>query len=115
MLRENSRKNIEEKIRNGELALEKGRIKRVLFQGHQILVGGSHHKILLRLVELVSSVIEVLEYIQNDYIEDSKKRQACGLIKYFHTFDCVFYMQFMLLILGLTENLSIAKKRSRHF
>ncbi|ESQ30895.1 hypothetical protein EUTSA_v10012171mg [Eutrema salsugineum] len=41
----------------------------------------------------------------------SKRCQAYGLLKYFHTFDCVFCMQIMLLILGLTGNLSMALQK----
>ncbi|RID65633.1 hypothetical protein BRARA_D00817 [Brassica rapa] len=40
-------------------------------------------------------------------IRDLQKREACGLLKYFHTFNCVFYLYLMLLILGLTANLSL--------
>ncbi|KAL0744546.1 hypothetical protein Bca4012_086059 [Brassica carinata] len=68
---------------------------------------GTHHKTLLRLEELFSTTIKVLEYIQDEGWEDIQKRQACGLLKYFHTFDCVFYLHFMLHILGLTANLSL--------
>ena len=71
----------------------------------------SHHKTLLRMVELFPSIIEVLEYIQDEGVDDSKRRQAFGLLKYFHTFDCVFYMQLMLVILRLTKNLSMALQR----
>ncbi|XP_019085575.1 PREDICTED: zinc finger MYM-type protein 1-like [Camelina sativa] len=83
MIRENYRRKVQEGISRGEI----------------------------NTVELFSTIIEVLEYIQNEGVEDSKKRQAYGLLKYFHTFDCVFYMQLMLLILGLTENLSMALQR----
>ncbi|KAL0773248.1 hypothetical protein Bca101_038399 [Brassica carinata] len=69
---------------------------------------GSHHKTLLRLEELFSTTIKVLEYVQEEGMDDLQKRQACGLLKYFHTFDCVFYLHLMLLILGLTANLSLA-------
>ncbi|ESQ38930.1 hypothetical protein EUTSA_v10001868mg [Eutrema salsugineum] len=55
-----------------------------------------------------SIVTKVLEFIQTEGIEDSKKRQAYGLAIYLHTYDCVFYMHLMLHILGLTENLSMA-------
>ncbi|KAL0669486.1 hypothetical protein Bca4012_032190 [Brassica carinata] len=51
---------------------------------------------------------ELLEYVQEEGMDDLQKRQACGLLKYFHTFDCVFYLHLMLLILGLTANLSLA-------
>jgi len=63
------------------------------------------------MVELFPSIIEVLEYIQDEGVDDSKRRQAFGLLKYFHTFDCVFYMQLMLVILRLTKNLSMALQR----
>uniref|UniRef100_A0A0D3DV90 HAT C-terminal dimerisation domain-containing protein n=1 Tax=Brassica oleracea var. oleracea TaxID=109376 RepID=A0A0D3DV90_BRAOL len=69
---------------------------------------GSHHKTLLRLEELFSTIIKVLEYIQDEGIEDVKKHQAYGLLRYFHTFDCVFYLHLMLLILGFTANLPLA-------
>uniref|UniRef100_A0A0D3CE59 TTF-type domain-containing protein n=1 Tax=Brassica oleracea var. oleracea TaxID=109376 RepID=A0A0D3CE59_BRAOL len=68
---------------------------------------GSHHKTLLRLEELFSTTIKVLEYIQDEGVEDVKKHQAYGLLKYFHIFDCVFYLHLMLLILGFTANLSL--------
>uniref|UniRef100_A0A0D3B8F7 HAT C-terminal dimerisation domain-containing protein n=1 Tax=Brassica oleracea var. oleracea TaxID=109376 RepID=A0A0D3B8F7_BRAOL len=50
---------------------------------------------------------ELLEYIQDEGIEDVKKHQAYGLLRYFHTFDCVIYLHLMLLILGFTANLSL--------
>ncbi|ESQ43668.1 hypothetical protein EUTSA_v10015352mg, partial [Eutrema salsugineum] len=40
-----------------------------------------------------------------------KRCQANGLFKYFHTFDFVFYLQLMLLLLGLKNNLSKALQR----
>ncbi|RIA04130.1 hypothetical protein BRARA_K01668 [Brassica rapa] len=69
---------------------------------------GSHYKTLLRLVGLFSTIIKVLEYIEVEGADDSKRRQAYGLLKYVQTFDCVFYMHLMLLILGICENLSMA-------
>jgi len=63
------------------------------------------------MVELFSCIIEVLAYIQDEGVDDSKRRQAFGLLKYFHTFDCVFYMQLLLVIWRLTENLSMALQR----
>uniref|UniRef100_A0A0D3ECA3 TTF-type domain-containing protein n=1 Tax=Brassica oleracea var. oleracea TaxID=109376 RepID=A0A0D3ECA3_BRAOL len=54
-----------------------------------------------------ASNMRVLEYIQDEGVEDVKKHQAYGLLKYFHIFDCVFYLHLMLLILGFTANLSL--------
>ena len=63
------------------------------------------------MVELFPSIIEVLEYIQDEGVDDSKRRQAFGLLKYFHIFDCVFYIQLTSVMLGLTKNLSMALQR----
>ena len=56
---------------------------------------------------MFSTTIKVLEYIQDESWEDLQKRQACGLLKYFYTFDCAFYLHLMLHILGLTVNVSL--------
>ncbi|EOA25185.1 hypothetical protein CARUB_v10018496mg [Capsella rubella] len=111
MIRETYRKKVQEGISSGEINTGTGLNQEISLQRPGNTRWGSHQRTLQRLVELFSSIIEVLEYIQNEGVEDSKKRQAYGLLKYFHTFDCVFYMQLMLLILGLTENLSMALQR----
>ncbi|ESQ29575.1 hypothetical protein EUTSA_v10024100mg, partial [Eutrema salsugineum] len=50
-------------------------------------------------------------YVKSDETNSIKRRQANGLLKYFYTFDFVFYLQLMLLLLGLTNNLSKALQR----
>ncbi|RID75656.1 hypothetical protein BRARA_B02690 [Brassica rapa] len=69
---------------------------------------GSHYKTLLCLIELFSPFINVLKHIQNEGLEDSKRRQAYGLLVYFQDFDFVFYLQMMVHLLGLTDSLSKA-------
>ncbi|ESQ46879.1 hypothetical protein EUTSA_v10028186mg [Eutrema salsugineum] len=102
------RKEIEKEINDGEISTGKGKNQDRSLPRPAATRWGSHHKTLFRLVELFSIVTKVLKFIQTEGIEDSKKRQAYGLANYLHTFDCVFYMHFMLHILGLTENLSMA-------
>ena len=46
--------------------------------------------------------------LEEEGADDSKSCQAYGLLKYVQTFDCVFYMHLMLLIMGICENLSMA-------
>ncbi|KAL0885922.1 hypothetical protein Bca101_009905 [Brassica carinata] len=72
---------------------------------------GSHYKTLLRLVDLFSSIIKVLEYVEKDGSDGIKRRQANGLLNYFHTFEFVFYLQLMLLLLGITNSLSKVLQR----
>ena len=68
----------------------------------------------MRLVDLFTSIIKMLEYVEIDGIDGIKRRQANDLLKYFHTFDFVFYLQLMLLFLGITNNLSKVLRRKDH-
>ncbi|EOA33834.1 hypothetical protein CARUB_v10021315mg, partial [Capsella rubella] len=111
MLREEYRKKIEEEISQGEIKTGKGLNQELSLQRPGNTRWGSHYTTLFRLVDLFSSIIKVLEYIEMEGTDSIKRRQANGLLKYFNTFDFVFYLQLMLLLLGLTNNLS-SRKRS---
>ena len=106
--REIQREELEKQISSGEVKTGTGQNQERSLPRPANTRWGSHHKTLLRLEELFSTTIKVLEYVQEEGMDDLQKRQACGLLKYFHTFDCVFYLHLMLLILGLTANLSLA-------
>ena len=56
----------------------------------------------------------MLEYVEREGSDGTKRCQANGLLRYFHTFDFVFYLQLMLLILGLTNDLSKALQDKDH-
>ncbi|KAL1225040.1 hypothetical protein V5N11_002819 [Cardamine amara subsp. amara] len=111
MMREIQRDEIEKGISNGEIKTGKGLNQEASLQRPGSTRWGSHYKTLLRLVELFSSVIKVLEYVQDEGLDNTHRSQANGLLKYIHTFDFVFYLHLMLVILGLTENLSMALQR----
>ncbi|EOA32334.1 hypothetical protein CARUB_v10015600mg, partial [Capsella rubella] len=111
MLREEYRKKIEEEISQGEIKTGKGLNQELSLQRPGNTRWGSHYTTLLRLVDLFSSIIKVLEYIEMEGTDSTKRRQANGLLKYFNTFDFVFYLQLMLLLLGLTNSLSVALQR----
>ena len=108
MFREIQREDLEKRISSGDVKTGTGQNQERSLSRPANTRWGSHHKTLLRLEELFSTIIKVLEYIQDEGIEDVKKHQAYGLLRYFHTFDCVFYLHLMLLILGFTANLSLA-------
>ncbi|XP_010507185.1 PREDICTED: zinc finger MYM-type protein 1-like [Camelina sativa] len=111
MLRESYRKKIEEGISNGEIKTGTGLNQELSLQRPTNTRWGSHYRTLLRLVDLFSCIIEVLEYIQDEGVDTTKRRQAYGLLKYFHTFDFAFYLQLTLHILGHTDSLSKALQR----
>ncbi|EOA37400.1 hypothetical protein CARUB_v10011287mg [Capsella rubella] len=87
MVREDQRKIIEEGISRGEIKTGKGLNQELSFQR------------------------PMLEYVESEGTDGIKRRQANGLLKYFHTFDFVFYLQLMLLLLGLTNSLLVAPQR----
>ncbi|KAF3560568.1 hypothetical protein DY000_02018096 [Brassica cretica] len=107
MFREIQREELEKGIKSGDVKTGTRQNQERSLARPATTRWGTHHKTLLRLEELFSTTIKVLEYIQDEGWEDLQKRQACGLLKYFHTFDCVFYLHLMLLIMKLTANLSL--------
>ncbi|KAG7594755.1 hypothetical protein ISN45_Aa01g034900 [Arabidopsis thaliana x Arabidopsis arenosa] len=111
MVREDQRRIIEEGISRGEIKTGKGLNQELSLQRPGNTRWGSHYYTLKRLVDLFPSIIKVLEYVQSEGTDGTKRRQANGLLKYLHTFDFVFYLQLMLLLLGLTDNLSMALQR----
>ena len=54
------------------------------------------------------TVVKVLEYVEEEDRDDTNRRQACGLLVYFQSFDFVFYLQLMSTILIITNTLSLA-------
>lgn len=111
MIRDHQRKIIEDGISSGEIKTGKGLNQEASLQRPGITRWGSHYKTLLRLVDLFSSVVEVLEHVEEDGTDNNMRCQANGLLKYIKTFEFVFYLHLMLLILGLTENLSMALQK----
>ncbi|RID52634.1 hypothetical protein BRARA_G00086 [Brassica rapa] len=107
-IKEDHRKMIEEDILDGKINTGKGLNQEVAIQRPGQTRWGSHYRTLLRLIELFSPIINVLKHIQNEGLEDSKRRQAYGLLVYFQDFDFVFYLEMMVHLLGLTDSLSKA-------
>jgi hypothetical protein len=68
----------------------------------------SHYKTLKSLIDLFPTVVKVLEYVEEEDKDDTNRRQACGLLVYFHSFDFVFYLQLMSTILVITNTLSLS-------
>ncbi|EOA14461.1 hypothetical protein CARUB_v10027670mg [Capsella rubella] len=111
MLRESYREEIEKAISDGELNTEKGLNQEISLKRPANTRWNSHYMTLLRLVELFSSIIKVLKYVHNEGVEDSKRRQAHGLLNYFYSFEFVFNLHMMIHLLGLTNSLSMALQR----
>ena len=76
---------------------------------------GSHYKTLQRVVVMYPTIMTVLEYVKMDGAEQHQRTQAFGLITYFDSFNFVFFIQLMLVVLGITDTLNVSlQKRSRY-
>ncbi|KAL9691877.1 hypothetical protein QQ045_012304 [Rhodiola kirilowii] len=111
MIREKHQEKVREVIDNHEIRTGSGLNQELTLQRPTNTHWGSHYRTLLRLTELYPIVLEVLEYIEEEGLDAVKRRQANGLLKYLQSFDFAFYLQLTLLILGLTESLSMALRR----
>ncbi|KAL9661194.1 hypothetical protein QQ045_026016 [Rhodiola kirilowii] len=111
MIRDKYQEQLKEAIGNCEIRTGSGLNQEHTLQRPGNTRRGSHYRTLLRLIELFPIVSKVLEYIEEDGSDSMKRCQANGLLRYFQSFDFVFYLQLMLLILGLTESLSMALQR----
>ncbi|XP_019093410.1 PREDICTED: uncharacterized protein LOC104754107 [Camelina sativa] len=94
MIRENYKKIVEEGINNGEIKTGTGLNQEISLQRPEN-----------------TRWVKVLEYIQDEGTDSTKRQQAYGILKYFHTFDFVFYLHLMLFVMGLTDSLSKALQR----
>ena len=71
----------------------------------------SHQRTLKSLIDLFPTFIKLVEYLEEQDRDDTNRRQACGLLVYFQSFDFVFYLQLMSNILAITNTLSMALQR----
>ncbi|WVZ53683.1 LOW QUALITY PROTEIN: hypothetical protein U9M48_004588 [Paspalum notatum var. saurae] len=72
---------------------------------------GTHHRTLVRLKLMWSSVLEVLENISKDANDGEKRTQASGLIERMETFEFMFILHLMIKVLGKTQDLSQCLQR----
>ncbi|KAG2540268.1 hypothetical protein PVAP13_9NG166314 [Panicum virgatum] len=74
----------------------------------------SHYKTLKGLVDIFSTIIEVLKVVEKDDRDWKNRDQASNLLVYFQSFDFVFYLHLMLTTLSITNILSLALQRKDH-
>ena len=72
---------------------------------------GSHYGTLLRLINMFSSVIEVLEIIVEDDSNSKQRYEATNLLESIQSFNFVFSLHLMRTILEITNELSQALQR----
>ncbi|KAI8535892.1 hypothetical protein RHMOL_Rhmol10G0210100 [Rhododendron molle] len=72
---------------------------------------GSHYGTLVRLVNMFSSVIEVLEFVSEDHSNTEQKAESNVLLENLQSFEFVFNLHLMRVILAITSELSLALQR----
>ncbi|KAI8528033.1 hypothetical protein RHMOL_Rhmol12G0119600 [Rhododendron molle] len=72
---------------------------------------GSHYGTLVRLVNMFSSVIEVLEFVSEDRSNTDQKAESNVLLENLQSFEFVFNLHLMRVILAITSELSLALQR----
>ncbi|XP_076883888.1 uncharacterized protein LOC143532846 [Bidens hawaiensis] len=106
MIRESQKEKLKEAIGREEVETGSGLNQELSLARAGDTLWSSHHKTLTRLLQLYTSVIEVLEYIRNHGDTNVKQRQANGIWKYMKTYDFAYYLHLMKYVLGITNNLS---------
>ncbi|KAI8525208.1 hypothetical protein RHMOL_Rhmol13G0211600 [Rhododendron molle] len=72
---------------------------------------GSHYGTLVRLVNMFSSVIEVLEFVSEDRSNTEQKAESNVLLENLQSFEFVFNLHLMRVILAITSELSLAHQK----
>ncbi|KAI8558542.1 hypothetical protein RHMOL_Rhmol04G0102900 [Rhododendron molle] len=72
---------------------------------------GSHYGTLMRLVNMFSSVIEVLEFVSEDRSNTEQKAESNVLLENLQSFEFVFNLHLRRVILAITSELSLALQR----
>jgi hypothetical protein len=111
MIRESQQERVKNAIGTGQICSGTGLNQEQSLQRPGDTRWCSHYKTLKSLNNLFPSVIEVLDYVENDGPNDKKRRQARGHIDYLQDFDFVFHLQLMLIILGNANALSLCLQR----
>ncbi|XP_076923185.1 uncharacterized protein LOC143585242 [Bidens hawaiensis] len=111
MLRESQQEKLKEAIGREELETGSGLNQELSLARAGDTRWSSHHKTLVRLVQLYPSIIEVLEYIRSSSYTNDHQRKASGIWTYMKTYDFAYYLHLMKHVLGVTNTLSQALQR----
>ena len=108
---------IKEDLENGVRRSGQGLNQETNLKRSGVTRWGSYYGTILNLILMFSTVVDVLEIIEEDGISDQKV-EARSIMRSILSFEFVFALHLMKNILGITNELSIAlpkkKKKSRY-
>ena len=102
---------VSESLKHGELSSGQGLNQETTLKCACYTNWGSRYGTLLILINMFSSVIEVLEIIVEDGSNFEQRYEATNLLESMQSFNFVFSLHFMRTILGITNDLSQALQR----
>ena len=95
-----------ESLSNGEFYSGQGLNQETILKRACDTHWGLHYGVLLILINIFSSMVEVLEIIMEDDSNSEQKYEATNLLESIHSFNFVFCLHLMITILGITSELS---------
>jgi hypothetical protein len=111
MIRDINHEQVTKALGCGELETGRGLNQDQCLQRPGDTRWSSHYKTLKSLVDMFSTIVQVLEFVENDDRDWKNRDQASNILVYFQSFDFVFYLHLLLTTLTITNTLSLALQR----
>ncbi|KAL6538192.1 hypothetical protein OROGR_012180 [Orobanche gracilis] len=111
MIREIQAQKVAQALEIGELETGSGLNQEIGLKRPGETRWGSHFKTLLNVMNLFSTIVEVLVMIGGNGFNSDDKAKAQGILYSLESFDFVFMAQLMTTILGYTNDLCLALQR----
>ncbi|XP_016191640.1 zinc finger MYM-type protein 1-like [Arachis ipaensis] len=112
MLRDSQMTKTIEALQSGEIASGRGLNQEIALKRAGDTRWDSHYGTILRLISLFPSVVNVLEYVEEDGNNSEQRAEACHLLNVIQSFEFIFNLHLMKNILGVTNELSQALQRN---
>ncbi|CAJ2657317.1 unnamed protein product [Trifolium pratense] len=112
ILRESQIEKVDEALKEGEISSGRGLNQEATIKRAGDTRWSSHFGTLLIIVSLFSSMIDMLDVIEEDETSLTIKGDAMLLLKYMQSFEFVFILHLMKKVLSITHELSQALQRS---
>ncbi|KAJ8768080.1 hypothetical protein K2173_021020 [Erythroxylum novogranatense] len=103
ILREKQLYKVVEELHNGEISSGRGLNQEPTLRRAGDTQWGSHYGTLASLIAMFSSVIDVLEIIEEDGANSEQRAEPCSLLNSTQSFEFVFTLHLMKNILGITN------------
>ncbi|XP_074326930.1 uncharacterized protein LOC141664873 [Apium graveolens] len=75
---------------------------------------GSHYGTLVSVISMFESIVDVLDFIVEDGLNSEQRGEAFNLLVLIQSFDFIFSLHLMKVILGITNELSIVLQRKEN-